>query len=228
MKVKPIFLPWRQIIVADEPCFTGAFYEHENMVKISTQKWPLNGVFLDIGAHQGIYSTFLQLLAGVEGFVYAFEPHPENLALLVQNVVPFEGHAPVAVMPFALGRANGTGQMGCWINHKAASGVHQLIMGDTPEYLLPVKIKCLDSIKFPRVDFIKIDVEHWEWEVFCGGLQTILLHRPKILVEIHGEETKKQITSFCDTYKFTYENWEATIPSISQVNEFLFITTDVN
>ena len=47
-----------------------------------------------------------------------------------------------------------------------------------------VKTKKLDSFTFPKIDFIKIDVEGHEKEVLLGGKETILKYLPKMYIEI--------------------------------------------
>ena len=47
-----------------------------------------------------------------------------------------------------------------------------------------VQTKTIDSFDFPKMDFIKIDVEGWEEQVILGGLETIKKYNPKIYIEI--------------------------------------------
>ena len=47
-----------------------------------------------------------------------------------------------------------------------------------------VETRTLDSYKFPKIDFIKIDVEGWEEYVLEGAMQTILKDRPRMYIEI--------------------------------------------
>jgi hypothetical protein len=51
-------------------------------------------------------------------------------------------------------------------------------------YKLTVETKTLDSFDFPKIDFIKMDVEGYEEKVIAGGMNTILKHLPKIYMEI--------------------------------------------
>ena len=47
-----------------------------------------------------------------------------------------------------------------------------------------VTTQTLDSYKFPKIDFMKIDVEGWEEYVLEGAMKTILKHRPRMYIEI--------------------------------------------
>lgn len=54
-----------------------------------------------------------------------------------------------------------------------------------------VEVRTLDSFEFERVDFIKIDVEGYEWFVLQGGVQTISRERPLLQLEIVGNQCRK-------------------------------------
>ena len=54
-----------------------------------------------------------------------------------------------------------------------------------------VAVKTLDSFEFDAVDFIKVDVEGYEWFVLQGAEQTILKHRPLLQLEIVAHQCRK-------------------------------------
>jgi FkbM family methyltransferase len=49
--------------------------------------------------------------------------------------------------------------------------------------LVPVQAVNIDSLKLPRIDFIKIDVEGMETEVLAGAAEAVGRHHPALLVE---------------------------------------------
>jgi FkbM family methyltransferase len=49
--------------------------------------------------------------------------------------------------------------------------------------LQPVQAINIDSLKLPRIDFIKIDIEGMELEALAGAEESIARHRPAMLVE---------------------------------------------
>src|SRR5262249_33960355 len=63
-------------------------------------------VVFDVGANIGFFSTLLSQLVGPSGRVLAFEPEPENLALLRANLAANGGHN-VTVVPCAAGAGAG-------------------------------------------------------------------------------------------------------------------------
>lgn len=189
MPDKHLTFPWKEIVVSDEP-MSNVFHERTNQELIAAQQWKADPVFLDIGAHQGFYATFLAKLAGPTGRVIAFEPDHKNVHYLRTNTVPRPGvDATVEIMPYALGSKAEIRDLFCW-NHDdrrfTATGNSQLITPiDRYDYKVPVNVWPLDHLALARVDFIKIDVEHWELEVMKGAMDTITRCRPRILIEVH-------------------------------------------
>ena len=49
--------------------------------------------------------------------------------------------------------------------------------------LVAVEAISIDSLKLPRIDFIKIDIEGMEMEALAGAVESIARHRPAMLIE---------------------------------------------
>src|ERR1017187_7387482 len=60
-------------------------YEPETKILLSNIIRP-GMTFLDVGAHVGHYTLLAARLVGPTGHVYAFEPEPENYAILTKNI----------------------------------------------------------------------------------------------------------------------------------------------
>lgn len=52
-----------------------------------------------------------------------------------------------------------------------------------PAFTYEVEMVSIDSLKLPRVDFIKIDIEGMEIEALAGARKTLEQHKPMLLVE---------------------------------------------
>ena len=48
---------------------------------------------------------------------------------------------------------------------------------------MAVQAIAIDTLKLPRIDFIKIDVEGMELDALAGATESIAQHRPVVLVE---------------------------------------------
>lgn len=217
---------WGKLSLAADPCFIDPHFEQENFALLRTFSWSERPVFLDIGAHQGLWTTFLAKLAGSYGRVYAFEPHPANIAMLERNIatLDYNESAPVSIMPYALGSRNEEVYLRCWNDTTvAATGMHQIEEGDAPDYTIPVAMRRLDSFSMPSIHFMKIDVEHWEWEVICGAEGLIDRDRPRILIETHNKPAVQRLISWCEDKRYPYRFVWATCPTVHWEGRFLLV-----
>jgi FkbM family methyltransferase len=135
------------------------------------------GLALDVGAHIGLWAV---QLAPVFDHVHCFEPHPDSLAALLENIAGLEDDARKGVMVTGCAVGNLCGPV--YLDGlELAFGAHIA----PPDVLGAVEVKMLtlDSMDFNGVDFIKIDVEGFETFVVEGGEETIRRDRPVIVIE---------------------------------------------
>ena len=60
--------------------------------------------------------------------------------------------------------------------------------------LRPVQAITIDSLKLPRIDFIKIDIEGMEMEALAGAAQSVASNKPILLIET----IKTNATTLCE------------------------------
>ncbi|MBS1714599.1 MAG: FkbM family methyltransferase [Armatimonadetes bacterium] len=117
----------------------------------------------DVGAHRGYFTLVLAEAVGPSGRVYAFEPDPDNLALLRRHVL-WNGLRQVKVMPCAL--ANSEGRLPFQRGSSSLAGKLDL-SGD-----LFVDVRCPSSLvtsgECARPSFVKIDAEGAESDILEG------------------------------------------------------------
>lgn len=160
--------------------YTG--YEQWLMDRVEAENWPDDMVSMDIGAHQGVWATFLSVLRP-KGWIYAVEPVVPNLEYLIKNV---QGLGNVLICPFALGNYNGLADLKLHFStNRAGWTTSYHITERAGEVVDKVAVQCLDSLGLNRLDFIKIDAEGAEVDIVCGGLNTIKRCTPKMLIEFH-------------------------------------------
>ncbi len=138
---------------------------------------------LDVGAHIGYYTSLFSRLVGKAGAVYAFEPHPENFAVLTRNA---QGRN-VRRFPLAVGGRSGH----VTLHLSPGSSNHSLMPGYTESRgTLQVECAALDDRfaagELPPVDFVKIDVEGGELAAL-DGMERLLAASPRaaLLVELN-------------------------------------------
>ncbi len=133
---------------------------------------------VDIGANQGLYTLFFARLTGNEGRVLAFEPDDLLHGALESNV-GFNHAENVRLYPVALGAKRGTMTL---YRSLLNSGDNRLAAKSAdhhgPRDAARVQVERLDeALTGQRIDFVKMDVQGWEMEVFHG--MTGLLATPE-------------------------------------------------
>lgn len=164
----------------------------------------LKGVRLgiDVGANRGIYTY---LLSKVSEEVISFEPqgafaevisgyHLKNVRVLNCALSNTDGISTLKIPVSGGRRADGLAHL------TTSSELH-----DSSDYE-SVKTSTLDSYHLAGVDFIKIDVEGFEYQVLSGSLETIASCLPFIMVEIEERHTPGNIQKIYDMLtEYSYE-----------------------
>jgi len=124
-------------------------------------------VVLDIGANIGYYTLIMARLVGDEGKVLAFEPDPDNFALLKKNVEA-NGYRNVTVVQKAVTDRNGEIKL---YRSQENMGDHRIY--ETTEDRPSVSIEAIrmdDYLKNHdvKVDFIKMDIQGAEYSAIRG------------------------------------------------------------
>lgn len=138
-------------------------------------------VVLDIGANIGFYTAILSDLVGSTGKVYAFEPDKTNFSYLQRNAA---GLKNVFLINKAVSDTTGTITLYqsdlLNVDHKTYA---------TNDYTSKTEIECVaidDIIPEHKVDFIKIDIQGYEYFAF-KGMQKIFKKNEdiKIITELY-------------------------------------------
>ncbi len=170
----------------------------------SSPQWPSsNGVFqqcmkpgmvvVDLGAWIGYYTLLAASLVGEQGRVYAFEPDPANYALLEKNVQA-NGYRNVVCRQQAVSDKSGEAQL--FRGEYSVSHSLSTFADVNPEASITVATTSLDDFfqkqGWPRIDFIKMNIEGWECFAI-EGMEGILLRSKnlKIMLEYYPDLMKK-------------------------------------
>ena len=155
---------------------------------------------VDVGAHKGAFTYWMQRVVGCEGRVFSFEPQPELAHYLQQLNIAFGLHH-VTIVNSALSSSVGVVELvrpqgGPW---PEATVKHDC---DSTEERLSVAADTLDNY-FSTSDrrpihFIKCDVEGHEFDVFRGGHEILCEDRPVLLFEseIRHQGNRRVETTF--------------------------------
>jgi FkbM family methyltransferase len=140
---------------------------------------------IDVGANIGYYTVLLAELVGNTGRVQAWEPHPLAFRLLETSVVANGFTERVSLRREAASSAEGTADLLAEPTDKpfrlGSSGLPSMLPFQGTS--MPVQTRRIDATAFADgpVDFIKIDVEGHEPEVW-RGLEGVLGSNPSVVV----------------------------------------------
>jgi len=185
---------------------------------------------LDVGAHAGYFTRLYAKLVGPTGTVFAFEPDPENYALLEQNTRHLKN---VRRFPVAVSNQVGTVDFYETDNN---TGCHSLIPAGFRPNKISVSATTLDALldagQLPNIDLIKIDIEGAEPIAF-QGMHRVIAANPKIalIVEFCPDNLRDSHTDpsgFIETlrglglhvYAIKDEGLKEITPELSRSNQF--------
>ncbi len=136
---------------------------------------------IDIGAHVGHYALLAARLVGSEGKVYAFEPDPDNYAILQKNV-SLNGYTNIVAIPKAV--SNRTGTLRLFVSRQGNDrhAIFENTRSIAREASEDVSSVSLDDFLaaqgWPQVDLIKMDIE---------GAEPLALEGMRGLLERDGD-----------------------------------------
>ncbi len=168
-----------------DPNFARGTYERPLQAIITANLAP-GDVFYDIGANIGFFSLIAARKVGPQGFVYAFEPVPENASAIARSAA-LNGFNNLKMLPYAVGAADGRATL----NLARHIGGATLASAGVPPDLrgqLEVDLVTVDSMikkhGLRPPSLVKIDVEGAELEALTGMRLTLATHRPCVVYEI--------------------------------------------
>ena len=145
-------------------------------------------VCLDAGANIGYY-VFLEAKI-TNSTIYAFEPDPRNIKLLKKGIIK-NGFKNIEVFEKAI--SNKLGKERLYLSNQ--TNVSSMVKHeDFNGKIVEVETETIDNFcKNKKIDFIRMDVEGFEYEIFQGMENLIKSKKPlKIMVEFHSNKYSKK------------------------------------
>jgi FkbM family methyltransferase len=174
-----IHLPWhlqyRVSVVA------GNIHVH----RLIDREVSAGSVVVDVGAHVGYNALYAAARVGRGGRVYAVEPAPDNVEVLLRNIG--SNHVSnVAVIGCAAGGTHGTRDLylrgaASAVNSLFPSSIYAQVTGAVPVTVAPVD----DLVAETNVRLVKIDVEGAELDALAGMSRIISTPGIRLIVEWH-------------------------------------------
>lgn len=189
---------------------------------------------IDIGANVGDYS--LKLLKKTGAKILAFEPVPTTFERLKENLSSYGNR--IVIENKGVGSSNGI--LSIYYNpeasaHASFSNEIKAIDYISNDLKADVEVVTLDSYCASHglndIDFIKIDTEGFESEVFQGAAETLKNIQPKFIeIEFNWHQLFKKTTlnyfseqlPNYDVYQLTFDNWIQRDPKDPMTNIYYF------
>jgi FkbM family methyltransferase len=137
-------------------------------------------VVLDCGANVGVFTRFA--LQSGAAHVVAFEPSPDNLVCLQQNLEREIKAGKVTIIEKGVWDSNAI--LSFSTSNKANPGGHHINvdgMGDTQIPVTAIDVVC-EQLNLTRVDYVKLDVEGSEVRALKGAARVIRESHPGLCV----------------------------------------------
>jgi FkbM family methyltransferase len=174
--------PTHDITVA--PGLVGGFYEHlevEAFVKLAAR----SRTIVDVGGNLGLYACLGGRALPADGALVTFEPVPDNLTFLRQNVAQNPAAGRVIVEPSAVGAHEGEVAIHLSPDNVGTHSVSARNVAAGADHVT-VPVVTLDGYLAANgigpVDLLKIDVEGYDGAVLQGAAAT-LEAGPSLFVE---------------------------------------------
>ena len=158
---------------------------------------------IDVGANIGTHAVFLSHLVRAEGRVLAFEPLGPNIDSLRETIRRRSRISNISIFQTAVGNPlkphhdtiiSVPGDDLTQASLRRQNAGSWQVGGHVREYKVSLtSLDTEDAVKaLPRIDFLKIDVEGGELDVWKGAEKTIARHQPLVYCEVYD----KWATSF--------------------------------
>jgi FkbM family methyltransferase len=184
-------------------------------------------VFVDVGAHFGIFTLAALRFGGPSALVYAIEPARVPLRVLRENVRLSQAASQVKILEVALGSRDGELAM----LTAGAHGSHFLVAADGPRNdatRVPQQtLGTLFSSMTRPPTHLKMDIEGFEAEAIDGGVEALTAHHPLLFLELHvallrnrGRDPERVLEQLeaCGYHRFEVDGVETTPSAILQTD----------
>lgn len=180
-----------------------------------------DSIVIDIGANIGVYALYASQQKGTR--VYAYEPMPDNFALLKENIEMNRLGSRVIPFRFAVSGAKekrtlylGTSPMHSFLPDKEAPFHAGFADASKDVEQGSITVECLslkdvfDSNNIQRCDMLKIDCEGGEYDILYNLPQEYFLRVQNIRLEYHNhlnnaKNTGPSLSEFLKAKGFTVE-----------------------
>jgi FkbM family methyltransferase len=156
------------------------------------RRWLKPGMHcVDAGGSFGWYAVLMSQAVGNAGGVRVFEPIPRTAGVLEANL---KRNACSNAVVHRVALAEADGHMDLYVPDIGVSGSLRLHDYDDAYEVFSCPVRALDSMadegKWPKIDFIKADIEGAEFALLRGAERVIRRDRPLMMLEAQASSTR--------------------------------------
>lgn len=212
----------------------------QNMEEFVKELYEPNTNMIDIGAHIGTFSLIMSKYISDNCKIFSFEP--VFYSLLNKNIDDNNLNEKIIVFNFGLSNhAQKFSSFNITLSNNAGYGAFSFKKIQNEELTFTddlnsggINFYKLDDFKFENISFLKLDVEFFESEILEGAINTLLINKPTILIElflitpileVYHDEKETQLVKNTTFSCFSLLSILGYVcfPIIPQDGEFLFI-----
>jgi FkbM family methyltransferase len=159
-------------------------------------------VFYDVGANAGFFSLLAAKLVGPTGTVISFEPLPENIQSIREQMA-LNSAPNWQLVTTAMGGREGTASFSYRPGQNSMAHLGEC---SRDEVTITVEVSTLDRFitSHPPPTVLKMDIEGAETEAFQGA-SILLEHNIRFLVEIHGPSQAEAVVGALERGGYVFE-----------------------
>ncbi len=183
---------------------------------------------VDAGANIGLYSLIASQLIGSKGRVFSFEPSKETFQRLTDNIklngfnniTPFNnglGDKPNEKLILRQDIGNEDAERYLFPNNKSPDVKLENMntIQTEEEVIIDTLDNCLKNLNIPKINFLKIDTEGYEYYILKGA-KTILQNSPEIIIFMECTElgtsrastTQKEVFTILKDHDLNIFYWD--------------------
>ena len=160
-------------------------YQAQCMYHLPRQVQPK--IIFDCGANIGMTASYFAMTYP-NAQIYCFEPLPDNLAILRENVEQFGDR--VTILPYGVSDSVGSFTYNMSANPNSFGGGTFCKVGGDDERAVELPVRTvgdvMDELGIMQVDLFKLDTEGSEYAILQGTPSTIYRNAQALVGELHG------------------------------------------
>ena len=170
--------------------FKSCVKQHHRELITSLRRFiPEDAVVLDVGGHAGQFAKLFARMAA-KGHVYTVE-HGSYALSILRPAVRFNRLRNITILPVGVSDSPSTATLQVPVKKSGSIGYGLGHIADftkpcaqRPSIIDAISLTTIDRIavseNLKRLDFIKADIEGWEFRMIVGAEQTLLRFRPAL------------------------------------------------